>query len=74
MSEGAVLFFLGNSVSSRVSRFTYGTEYVVPYRAADKDLHGRATLVLPSGRVMVEGGFKVLLSKVLEAACIVTYS
>lgn len=63
VSEGAVLFFLGNSVSSRVSRFTYGTEYVVPYCAADKDLHGRATLVLPSGRVMVEGGFRVLLSK-----------
>lgn len=64
VSEGAVIFFLENSVSSRLSRFTYGTDYLVLYDADDKDHRDKVPFLQPSGELVIRGGFNVLLAKV----------
>lgn len=65
VSEGAVWFFLASSVSSRISRFTYGSPVAVVFNDGDNDHHDRVqrTTLWPSGRFMVNGGFQVILSK-----------
>ncbi|KAG1852748.1 hypothetical protein F4604DRAFT_1591916, partial [Suillus subluteus] len=41
IADGAVSFFIDHLVSSRVSRFTYGTEYSVPFNPFDVEHHVR---------------------------------
>lgn len=63
VADGAISYYLDGHVSSRVARVTYGAPAGVPYNAFDPE-HLRRTDFhrhLPSGRVVVNGGFEVVL-------------
>ena len=66
VADGAISFYLDGHVTSRVSPITIGAPSGVPYNAFDPD-HLRRTRhhrTLPSGKIVVTGGFEVVLEKV----------
>lgn len=67
VADGAISFYLDGHVSSRVAPITIGAPSGVPYNAFDPD-HLRRTShhrKLPSGKVVITGGFEVVLEKVV---------
>ncbi len=66
VAEGAASFFLQKFVSSRVAKFTYGTEVSFVYDGGDPEHHARRFKLKtgPSGRTLVPEGFCAVLTKV----------
>lgn len=66
VADGAISFYLDGHVSSRVAPITIGAPSGIPYNAFDPDHLRRIShhRKLPSGRVVVTGGFEVVLEKV----------
>lgn len=65
VAEGAASFFLQKFVSSRVAKFTYGTEVSFVYDGGDPEHHARRFKLKtgPSGRTLVPEGFCAVLTK-----------
>ncbi|GJE90679.1 HSP70 family protein [Phanerochaete sordida] len=65
VAEGAVSFFLGHSVTARISRSTYGSTCWFPYDASDPEhvLRHSTKRLKPSGRYSIPDGFSVILEK-----------
>jgi len=70
VADGAVAYYLDCTVSSRVSRFTYGSDAMTPYDAADAEHRFRqAQLVTqPSGIQYIPEAFYVILKKGTQVA------
>lgn len=47
MSNGAISFYLGHYVRTRVAKVTYGTEEFVPYQASDVEHVKRLATAIP---------------------------
>ncbi|KIP02816.1 hypothetical protein PHLGIDRAFT_122128 [Phlebiopsis gigantea 11061_1 CR5-6] len=65
VAEGAVSYFLSNSVAARISRLTYGAPCVRDYVPSDMEhaMRSHRTYSRPSGRVVVPDAFQVILGK-----------
>lgn len=59
-------YYLGNVVSVRVARLTYGVKVVQAYRADDAEHYSRRDKLVqwPSGQMMVPDGYTSILIKV----------
>lgn len=66
VAEGAVSYYLGNVVSARVARLTYGVQVVCAYNESNAEHYSRRDKLVqwPSGRMMVPKGFSSILTKV----------
>ena len=67
VADGAVSFCIDHYVTSRVSKFGYGTDCSIPYDANDPEHTSRNDKkhIDPSGEVMIEGLFSNILPMVL---------
>ncbi|KAK1226885.1 hypothetical protein PQX77_010132 [Marasmius sp. AFHP31] len=65
VADGAVSFYLDNTVSTRVARFTYGTEINIPYKPSDPEHKKRsdAAYVDLAGKRRILGWFAHCLPK-----------
>ena len=66
VAEGAVSFFLTNSVATRVARLTYGTKCMTRYDPNDIEHITRQhrSFTRPSGRQVIPDAYRALLTKV----------
>jgi hypothetical protein len=66
VADGAVSYFIDHLVSSRVSRFTYGTECSVPFNPFDMEHRARQKEVFrsASGILALPRAFSSILTKV----------
>jgi hypothetical protein len=66
VADGAVSYFIDHLVSSRVSRFTYGTECSVPFNPFDMEHRARQKDVFrsASGILALPRAFSSILTKV----------
>ena len=67
VANGAVAFYLGNVVSSRVSRMTYGTKAIVDYKESLKahfQRRDRVRVDTLTGLRVLHDSFDVILSEV----------
>lgn len=62
--NGALLWHIGNTVTSRSARYHYGTDISVPYDPEDPDHQGRTTHVTLSGEVRVDNAWSSIVKKV----------
>ncbi|KAI0690376.1 hypothetical protein BC835DRAFT_1417868 [Cytidiella melzeri] len=65
VAEGAIWHYLGNIVSARIARFTYGVPCVREYDPRDHEHVARSDtiLTLPSGELVISGCFGAILTK-----------
>ncbi|KAF9222352.1 hypothetical protein BS17DRAFT_767970 [Gyrodon lividus] len=65
VAEGAVSYHIDHLVSSRVARFTYGTECSVPFDSSDTEHRARLKSVYrgPSGQLALPHGFGSILMR-----------
>ena len=73
VANGALAWHIDNTVSSRVSRFHYGTMIRVPYDKDDKDHEGRISFKDLDGEEYVSGAWSRIVAKVgAGSSCIIT--
>ncbi|KAG9119683.1 hypothetical protein FRC07_005170 [Ceratobasidium sp. 392] len=63
VADGAAIWAITRSVISRVTRFSFGTDYYVPYDENDPSQTGRTKIFLPSGEHVVEDGWSEIVAK-----------
>ncbi|KAI0086044.1 hypothetical protein BDY19DRAFT_376420 [Irpex rosettiformis] len=65
VAEGAVSYYLGDVVSARVARITYGVEVVRIYDASDSEHYSRRHKLYsrPSGNMVLPDGYSPILNK-----------
>ncbi|KAF9231965.1 hypothetical protein BU15DRAFT_55561 [Melanogaster broomeanus] len=65
VADGAVSYHIDHLVSSRVAKFTYGTECSVPYNAFDTEHRARQKSIYrgPSGQLALPNAFGSILTK-----------
>lgn len=70
VAEGAVSHYLGNVVSARVARLTYGVEIVDIYDSTRLDHYSRRHKLhaRPSGRLAISDAYSSILTKVCDYA------
>ncbi|KDQ57914.1 hypothetical protein JAAARDRAFT_155555 [Jaapia argillacea MUCL 33604] len=63
VANGALAWFVDNSIRVRVSKYEYGTPVNIPYDKNCKDSQNRPTVVEPDGTVSVSKAWNVILPK-----------
>jgi hypothetical protein len=73
VANGALAWHIDNTVSSRVSRFHYGTRIRVPYDKDDKDHKGRMPFKSLNREEYVSDAWSRIVAKVgAGSSCIIT--
>lgn len=67
VADGAILYILDHSVTSRISKYTYGIECAKTYDSKNPEHVARQHMQFtkPSGKISISGIFKVILDKVI---------
>ncbi|KAG8724428.1 hypothetical protein FRC09_018716 [Ceratobasidium sp. 395] len=63
VADGAAIWAIARSVVSRVTRYSFGTDYCVPYNEHDPAQNGRAKRLLPSGMCIVADGWSEIVAE-----------
>ncbi|QRV77105.1 heat shock protein 70 kDa 12A [Ceratobasidium sp. AG-Ba] len=63
VADGAAIWAIARSVVSRVTRYSFGTDYLVPYDEENPDHRGREKTYLPSGELVVSDGWSEIVAK-----------
>jgi hypothetical protein len=64
VANGALAWFLDNSVTTRVNKYHYGVSIGIPYVAHDPEMEARPRYMSPSGEWRVNGAWSSVVKKV----------
>ncbi|KAG8727674.1 hypothetical protein FRC10_005777, partial [Ceratobasidium sp. 414] len=63
VADGAAIWAITRSVISRKTRYSFGTDFCVPYDEHDPTQTGRTKVFLPSGKWIVGNGWSEIVAK-----------
>jgi hypothetical protein len=67
VANGALAWYLDNSVTARVNKYHYGCEIFLDYTPDNPNLAGRTVYMHHTGKEIVYGGWSTIISQV--ASC-----
>jgi hypothetical protein len=64
VANGALAWYLDNSVSARINKYHYGTEISTPWISSDPEINSRPRITDASGELVVTGAWSSIVAQV----------